>query len=1370
MIMMVNEMMIRRLRPSTLGLTGTLLVGLAVPDPDPVSGQSFNIDIDTTSTSITGNGPPSSAFGAAGLPGVWNSLTGGSMGLVRIDGVASSATITRSTTATTSGFNNASTTGDAEKLMDDYQRFDAVPFTVTIAHLQAGHYRVLTYANRVNGSGNRSSVSVAGSVSTNPQLIGGALSLNTFTRGVTHAEHVVAVTGSGSITITLDNSPPSGSGGLNGIQLVQSTPTRLYVDASRPGGGDGLSWATAMSNLQAALSLASSLNNVTEVWVARGTYRAGNAGGPGFSVGTGQRLYGGFAGTETTLAQRDPTANVTLLSGDVNGDDQPAFVNRTDNAGPVLMLAGAALIDGCTVSGGRSATGGGVVLSGNGGRVDRCVVRDNEADLGGGVALEASGFVVRSHIEGNRAGAGAGFWSSANITMVSCMLASNSCGGFGGAGFINGSARLDQCVLSQNTGAASGGVLVVGSVTASNCTFVRNGAAFLRAAGSTISIRNSYLLGDRAADFFGTGPGVLLGSDPFVEKVNCVESVPIALAWGAGVDGVAGTGDDDYTPLPNAAGVDSVTNLLPSDAADLDGDSNVTESVPHDFRGAPRVQDTLGVGSGALADVGAIETSGTVRTANLASGAALQWSSAGSWSGGVPTPQHTAAVAGSGPTRPVLWLSANASARQFVASGRLQMFRDGDIPRTLLISGVSSTPSPAVVLTGDIEFGPGSLSTSSDVRVGDATDMIATSVVFHGPGAGPSLLSCRDLVVASGLVRHGSTTLSASGTMRVLPLGTLHSAGTLSGDLEVQGRLIAESARITGDLEWRRSASTTMQPSLSINADAATPADAYLSVDGSIDLEGTVSVTLDQSVLPAVGASWTLLTGGSRSGVFQTAFLPGDATKVVRLIYQDSARSSALIAQVDTRDNVQSLNPPRGFAVPGSPSAAAVGDLDGDGFSELAVVVPDPVNPTGANGKLKILFNLGSTGTSWNGYAAVISEYSTQFNPSSLCVADFDGDNRLDIAVTNRNGTGGANGTVCVFRNLGGGSLGGQIGITTQIGAAPSAIGAEDITGDGKPDLVVANSADGSLTILQNTSAGLAISFAAALPSPTTVGLNPVALFAADLDADGDIDIGTANRDSGDVSLLFNQGTVIAREGSGERAWSGVAPVRHIRVESEPSSIQPGNIDNGKETEIVVTNAGSGTVSVLLRGPGGEYSSSSGPIGTAPSSVVLIDIDNDADDRPDILAVTQDGGTSQVAVLQTELGPNGEILLTNSPDITPPDPPSLILADDVNGDGTTDLIAVNPDTVAMRDSDTGETLGTRGAPQTIKVQLNYKPCPTDLNYDRVVNVADLTFFLGRFGQTATPGSLAFRADFNKDGVVNTRDLTFFLNRFGIACP
>lgn len=61
-------------------------------------------------------------------------------------------------------------------------------------------------------------------------------------------------------------------------------------------------------------------------------------------------------------------------------------------------------------------------------------------------------------------------------------------------------------------------------------------------------------------------------------------------------------------------------------------------------------------------------------------------------------------------------------------------------------------------------------------------------------------------------------------------------------------------------------------------------------------------------------------------------------------------------------------------------------------------------------------------------------------------------------------------------------------------------------------------------------------------------------------------------------------------------------------------------------------------------------------------------------------------------------------------------------------------------------------------------------CRADFDSSGAVSTADLTYFLGRFGTSPTPGTLQARADFNASGVVDSEDLVFFLGRFGQACP
>ena len=115
--------------------------------------------------------------------------------------------------------------------------------------------------------------------------------------------------------------------GLCAVMLMGafSGPARAqavtYVDASALGANDGSSWGDAFVDLQAGLSTAGAGD---QLWVAAGSYTPAPPGGPSsatFAIPSGVEVYGGFAGGETALSQRDPAANPTVLSGDLLGDD-----------------------------------------------------------------------------------------------------------------------------------------------------------------------------------------------------------------------------------------------------------------------------------------------------------------------------------------------------------------------------------------------------------------------------------------------------------------------------------------------------------------------------------------------------------------------------------------------------------------------------------------------------------------------------------------------------------------------------------------------------------------------------------------------------------------------------------------------------------------------------------------------------------------------------------------------------------------------------------------------------------------------------------------------------------------------------------------
>jgi predicted outer membrane repeat protein/VCBS repeat-containing protein len=120
---------------------------------------------------------------------------------------------------------------------------------------------------------------------------------------------------------------------------------RYYVNDAASTAGDGLTWATAFKSLDIALASIPYDPEGTELWLAAGDYTPATA----FKLNAGLSLYGGFVGTETSLAQRDPSTHVTALVG---ASAQPFVVNLlAAPTGPGVR------IDGLTV---RDSTGLGI--------------------------------------------------------------------------------------------------------------------------------------------------------------------------------------------------------------------------------------------------------------------------------------------------------------------------------------------------------------------------------------------------------------------------------------------------------------------------------------------------------------------------------------------------------------------------------------------------------------------------------------------------------------------------------------------------------------------------------------------------------------------------------------------------------------------------------------------------------------------------------------------------------------------------------------------------------------------------------------------------------------------------------------------------
>lgn len=140
---------------------------------------------------------------------------------------------------------------------------------------------------------------------------------------------------------------------------VTPAPTKIFVDIDATGNNDGTSWADAFTSLQDGIDAAENSTIVDTVWVAEGTYKPHpSSRSVSYQVqADGVKIFGGFAGTETSLNQRNIANNPTIISGDLNDNDNPNDHNytslfRADNSYKLFYLEASGLeINGFTLTG-----------------------------------------------------------------------------------------------------------------------------------------------------------------------------------------------------------------------------------------------------------------------------------------------------------------------------------------------------------------------------------------------------------------------------------------------------------------------------------------------------------------------------------------------------------------------------------------------------------------------------------------------------------------------------------------------------------------------------------------------------------------------------------------------------------------------------------------------------------------------------------------------------------------------------------------------------------------------------------------------------------------------------------------------------------
>lgn len=261
------------------------------------------------------------------------------------------------------------------------------------------------------------------------------------------------------------------------------------------------------------------------------------------------------------------------------------------------------------------------------------------------------------------------------------------------------------------------------------------------------------------------------------------------------------------------------------------------------------------------------------------------------------------------------------------------------------------------------------------------------------------------------------------------------------------------------------------------------------------------------------------------------------------------------------------------------------------------------------------------------------SPYAVGKKPSSVLLADFNGDGNLDFAVANQ-----GDNTISIFEGNGKGGFtefaGSPFALTNTTSIAekgPIAMVTGNFrhatnTSNNSPevDLAIVNQATNNVTILLGfvDTAGR-ISLTEAPNSPVAVGQSPVAIATSDFNADGIPDLAVVNQVDNSVSILLGS--------SNADGTFGLALGSPLQTATTPAGIAVGNFTGGTVPSLAVTNKGPGTLGIYIGLGAGTFSSRI-EIATPASPSAIVSATLTTSGLPDV-ALTALGATANQGVL-----------------------------------------------------------------------------------------------------------------------------------------
>jgi hypothetical protein len=325
---------------------------------------------------------------------------------------------------------------------------------------------------------------------------------------------------------------------------------------------------------------------------------------------------------------------------------------------------------------------------------------------------------------------------------------------------------------------------------------------------------------------------------------------------------------------------------------------------------------------------------------------------------------------------------------------------------------------------------------------------------------------------------------------------------------------------------------------------------------------------------PGTFSGGSNLTMGDLSRTVVAADVDGDWD--VDILTAHVAGGRVDVALNDGAGNFSATN---SVPVQASPLGIAAADVDYDGDLDLLVA-----NANSNSVSVRINDGTGAFSGSQN--------VSVGRSPFGVAAADVDADGDLDLLTANFTGN-----SVSVRFNDGAGTFSGAYDAGFGDGNGPLALAAGDVDNDGDLDVLTANAASNSVSVLRNDGNG---TFSATF---LAVGAFPGSIAAADVDGDRDLDVLTANANSSTISVRINDGA---------GAFSNAADVAGA---SGLRNLTTADVDGDGDLDVLATSYATSSVVIMRRndGDGGFSSAPSVPVGASPYGIATADVDGDED-------------------------------------------------------------------------------------------------------------------------------------------------------------